>query len=188
MLDLTVERVEHIVEAPRPRDRLPVLPPQGVGGAFDHRVENVDHAQDFPRCVTKRDRRSLRRGVVEIERPGGIGGFDSVGQEPFEEAREGSQRRQERKSQYEVEDGMEIGDRARKVGLDLNQRRPDPREERQRDCGAHKAGDNVADRDAPPARLAGPRAFEQRIERRADIRPDDQRHRRVERHDALLGE
>ncbi len=111
--------------------------------------------------MTERDRRCLRRGVVEIERPGGIGGFNSVGQEPLEEAREGSQRRQERQSQDEVEDGMEIGDRARKVGLDLNQRRPDPRKERQRDRGAHKAGDKVADRNAPAGRLAGPRAFEQ---------------------------
>jgi hypothetical protein len=83
---------------------------------------------------------------------------------------------------------VEIGDRARKIGFDLHELRPDPRKERQAHRRPDKARDDVAGRDAPTSGLACPYAFEKRVERRANVRPDDQSHRRVEWHDAFLSE
>ena len=97
-------------------------------------------------------------------------------------------KRQERQSKHDVEGSVEIRDRARKIGFDLHELQPDPRKERQGHRRPDKARDDVSDRDAPTRGLAGPRAFEKRIERRADVRPNDQGHRGVEWHDAFLGE
>jgi hypothetical protein len=85
LLDLAVERVENVVEAPRPGDCLSVPPAQCVCGAFDHRVEQVDHTQDLSRGMAERNGRRFRRRGVEIERPGGVGGFDPVRQHPLEQ-------------------------------------------------------------------------------------------------------
>jgi hypothetical protein len=66
--------------------------------------------------------------------------------------------------------------------------RPDPGKERQGDRRPDKARDDVAEGDATAGGLAISRALDEGIERSADVRADDQRDRRVQRHDAFLGE
>ena len=88
----------------------------------------------------------------------------------------------------DVFDHREDREGATEIRLDLHEMRPNPGKEWQGDRRPDKACDDLAERDAPAGGLAGAHAFEQRIERRADVRPDNQRHRRVERHDAFLGE
>jgi len=70
-LDLAIEGVEDVVQAPSRRDRLPIPPAQGVRGALDHRVQDIDHAEHLSCGVAERDGGRFRRRFVEIERPGG---------------------------------------------------------------------------------------------------------------------
>jgi hypothetical protein len=49
MFDFAVQRIEHVVEPAAPRDPLAIRPPKRVGGALDHRIEDVDHAQRLAR-------------------------------------------------------------------------------------------------------------------------------------------
>ena len=60
--------------------------------------------------------------------------------------------------------------------------------ERQGHGRPDEARDDVSDRNTPTGGLASPRAFEKRIERRADVCSNDEGHRGVEWHDAFLSE
>ena len=187
-LDLAAQSVEHIVLAARPGDGLAVPQAQRVGRRLDHRIEHVDHAQRFPGRMTDRDRRRLHRRIVKIERTPGVGGADAGRHRAFEQPREPRKQRQERQGDDEVERGVEVRHGAGEIGLYLDEFNADRRHERQGDRPADETGEEVSDHHAPSRRVPAPRAFEERIESGADVRADNQRQRRVERHDPLFSE
>ena len=124
--------------------------------------------------MTDRNRRRLQRPLVEVERGRGIGGGDVLRHETFETARQGIEKRQERQRKNQVEGGVEVGDRAGIIRLDLDQAGADRGKKRQRDRRADKACDDVPDDDPSGRRVSAPCAFDERIERRPDIRADDE--------------
>ena len=187
-LDLAVERVEHIVGSARASNGFAVTEAQRVRRALDHRIKDVDHPQRFSGCMTERNRRRLQRGVVEIQRSRRIGGRDAHGHQAFENARQRTEKRQERQRENQVECGVKVRDSAGKARLDLNDTDADRREQRQENRGADEARDDISNDGPSCGRISPSRALEQRIERRADVRPDDQGERGVERNDALFRE
>jgi hypothetical protein len=111
--------------------------------------------------MTDRNRRRLQRRLVEVERGRGIGGRDALRHETFETARQGIEKRQERKRKNQVEGGVEVGDHARIIRLDLDQADADRGKKRQRDRRADKACDGVPDDDPAARRVSAPCAFDE---------------------------
>jgi hypothetical protein len=105
-----------------------------------------------------------------------------------QQARERAQHRQEQQRRRQVEQGVEIGGGARRVGLDRHHQRPDPVHQRQRQHDADQPIDQIADRQPPRHRVAADRAFEERVERGAEIGAEHQREGRLRRHHALCRE
>jgi hypothetical protein len=116
---------------------------------------------------------------------GRIGAQDGARQDPFQQPREGRQERQERERDHDVEASMEVRNRSGQDRLDVNQHRPDPGNERHRDRGADEPGREIAGRRTASCDIRAARTFEQRVDRRPDVRPDHQSDRGVQRQDSL---
>jgi len=127
-------------------------------------------------------------GAIEIERARRIGRVDAGRQQPLEQRGEWRQQRHEDQRQHEIECGVEVGDQPRFVRLDRHQKARDRRQKRQRDGDADDAVEEIAERNALGRRIGVARAFEPRIERRAEIGAERHRQRGERRRRPLGGE
>ena len=122
--------------------------------------------------------RGVDRRLVEIARGGGIDGLLVVRQEPREQAGEAAQGQDEEEGEGEIEGGVEIGDLARRIGVEVREEICDRMEEGKHERHADDAIDEVAKREPTAGTPAAPAALDHGIDRAAEVGAEDQGQRR----------
>jgi hypothetical protein len=98
----------------------------------------------------------------------------------------GVERKDEQRGDDEVERGVQVSGLPGGIGIERRQRVADRGQERQEHRTADDARDQVAERQAPAGGIAAAHAFEDGVDRAAEIGAQHQRERRNRRHDARL--
>ena len=111
-----------------------------VERAVQHRLEHVGHPQRFAGGSGERDARCLAGRAVEVYRLRRIGQIDARRQEHRQQSAERLQHREEQQRQDDVEAGVKIGDGPAGIGVDRNEGRADPVEQRENQRAAEDAG------------------------------------------------
>ena len=83
---------------------------------------------------------------------------------------------------------MEVGERARRVGLDGDQPGADPVQQPERQRHPDQPVDEVADRKAAPSAVLAGGTFEQRVDRGTEIGAEHQGEGGIRRHHALFSQ
>ncbi len=111
----------------------------------EHGFQGVGHAECLAGGAAERDRGRFQGGLVEVARARRVVGVDAGREQLAERPGVGAERGQEQGGQDQVEAGVEVGDGAGGVGIELHHQGADARQQRERDQAAGHAGEQVAD-------------------------------------------